>query len=550
MEKVRHTTVHHLIRTLILLLLVTTLAAPAGAVTPSAQGTVWQYDALVVGVPFEDVGSTRDAGIVQVIHGAASGLTAAHHEVKYQNLTGVEDKSEIEDYFGYTVAGGDFNGDGYPDLAVGVPREDVQVRIGFVDQTIQDAGAVHVFYGTASGLDGPNKLWTRADFVSPLFMRADERFGHALAVGDFNGDGYDDLAVGIPFGDVNLLTDAGAVRVIYGSANGLRAQGSQFLNQADYFPDTVAEAEDRFGWSVTAGDFDGDGYDDLAIGVPLEDTGDGADVGIVNVIYGSRTGLAAGRTGTWSQARLPVVRPQPGDQFGLTLTSGDYNGDGYDDLVVGVPLEDIGTTTDAGVINLIFGSNRGLQATAAQTWYQGFSSVPGMYEQDDLFGLALASGDFNGDGYEDLAVGAPYEDLGSATDAGAVIVFYGSATGPRAAGSQLWHQNISDIIGVAENTDFFGASLAGGDFNGDGYDDLAIGAPGESIYNTGVAGVVHVLYGGSAGLRAAGNQLWDQKGLPGVGPEYYDQFGKTLAVLKAPSAVHSIYLPAAWKAWR
>ncbi len=538
---------------LIWLLLSLTLLVVLGfflAETPTAAGgAVWQYDALVVGVPFEDVGSTRDAGIVQVIHGSTSGLTTAHHEIKHQDIAGVEDESETEDRFGYAVAGGDFNGDGYPDLAVGVPREDVRVRIGFIDKTVEDAGAVHVFYGTAYGLNGANKVWTRADFVSALSMRTDERFGFSLTVGDFNGDGYDDLAVGIPFGDVNFLMDAGAVRVIYGSANGLRTQGTQFLNQADYFPDTAAEAEDRFGWAVTAGDFDGDGYDDLAIGVPLEDTPEGMDVGIVNVIYGSRTGLAAGRTQTWGQARLAAAVAEPDDQFGYALSSGDYNGDGYADLAVGVPLEDVGTVVDAGAVNIIYGSSRGLRAIAAATWTQGYSSVPDTPERDDLFGFALASGDFNGNGYDDLAIGVPYEDVDSVRDAGAVFVLYGSRSGGLSAGgSQIWHQNSSGIIGVSEPTDFFGFRVASGDFNGDGYDDLAVSAPSETIYNTRSAGVVHVIYGRPIGLHAQGNQLWDQKGLPGVSPENDDQFGWALAVLKAargPARRH--YFPFVWK---
>ncbi len=517
-------------------------------VSPSmAGGPVWQYDALVIGVPLEDVTGARDAGIVQVIHGSTSGLVTTDHEIKYQDLAGVEDESEIEDRFGYAVAGGDFNGDGYPDLAVGVPWEDVRVQLGFIYQTVQDAGAVHVFYGTASGLNGANTVWTRADFVSAVSMRADERFGTSLTVGDFNGDGYDDLAVGIPHSDVNLLTDAGAVRIIYGSAGGLRTSGSQYLNQADYFPNAAAEAGDRFGWAVAAGDFDGDGYDDLAIGVPFEDTPQGTDVGIVNVIYGSRTGLTSGRTQAWWQGRDDInALAEAGDIFGYALSTGDFNGDGYDDLAVGVPWEDIGSTSNAGAVNVIYGSTRGLSAQGHQSWYQGLGAVQDAAEKNDAFGRSLTSGDFNGDGYDDLAVGVPYEDVGAVQDAGAVAVIYGHASGLRDTGNQLWHQGSPGIVGVVEAGDWFGFTLTSGDFNGDGYADLGIGVPSEDIDDQQDAGGVNVIYGAAGGLRATGNQGWDQKRLPGVAAEPLDRFGYALAVLKATPRYN--YFPLIWKA--
>ena len=134
---------------------------------------------------------------------------------------------------------------------------------------------------------------------------------------------------------------------------------------------------------------------------------------------------------------------------------------------------------------------------------------------------AAVRADFNGDGTADLAIGAPGEN-----SSGVVHVLYGAASGLTAAGSQLWSQDSPGIAGVAEPGDSFGSSLAGGDFNGDGRADLAIGASGENSF----AGVVHVLYGSVSGLTAAGSQLWSQDS-PGVAglAESFDDFGAALA---------------------
>ncbi|HYI37575.1 MAG TPA: hypothetical protein VEX39_13250, partial [Thermoleophilaceae bacterium] len=119
-------------------------------------------------------------------------------------------------------------------------------------------------------------------------------------------------------------------------------------------------------------------------------------------------------------------------------------------------------------------------------------------------------GDFNGDGFGDLAVGAAREDVGAVADAGVVHVIYGSAAGLSATGSQYWNQNSAGIADAVEAGDGFGSTLTTGDFNGDGRDDLAIGAPAEGVGAFGATGVVHVLYGSAAGLTATGSQYWNQ----------------------------------------
>jgi hypothetical protein len=157
-----------------------------------------------------------------------------------------------------------------------------------------------------------------------------------------------------------------------------------------------------------------------------------------------------------------------------------------------------------------------LSARSNQIWHQDSLDILGIAEEDDEFGSILAWGDFNGDGYADLAVGIPDEAIGSVNYAGAVNVLYGSESGLSATGNQFWHQNSPDIQDTADGADHFGAALAAGDFNGDGHADLAVGVPYEAIGTVWEAGAVNILYGSDAtGLIAAGNQLWHQD-RPGV----------------------------------
>src|SRR5439155_14715742 len=142
-------------------------------------------------------------------------------------------------------------------------------------------------------------------------------------------------------------------------------------------------------------------------------------------------------------------------------------------------------------------------------------------------GFAAAVGDFNADGFSALAVGVPFESIGSTASAGAVAILYGSlAAGLTSDGNQFWSQDSPGVLDQAEAGDQFGSSVAVGDFNGDGFADLAVGVPGEDDHR----GAVNVLYGSAAGLSSAGNQFWNQDS-PGVlGTKAADDnFGSALA---------------------
>lgn len=434
--------------------------------------------------------------------------------------------AESGDRFGYAVAHGDFNDDGFEDLAVGVADEGITNTPA---PPIARAGAVDVIYGTVYGLRPTNRqLWRQGGGGIGDAAEAGDRFGRSLAVGDFNKDGYDDLAIGVPYEDLGNVVDAGAVHVLYGSPTGLSTTSvaDQFWHQNKAgIPDRV-EAHDLFGYTLTAADFNADGYDDLAVG--SWENGPG----IAHVIYGSNNGLSAQTVPAqrWYQGGHGLGDvPEPSDWFGLSLAAADFNNDGYADLAIGTAHEN----NDSGIVQVVHGSPIGLSATVIpdQLWAQGRRGMPGVAESSDLFGTALAAGDFNRDGYGDLAIGVPGQTVNGMEDAGEVNVLYGSPLGLSTTAvrpAQVWRQGVW-VADAAERSDSFGSSLTAGDFDGDGFADLAIAAPLEDIGVIADAGAVNVLYGSGSGLSIASNQFWHQntenvKGIAGGG----DAFGWAL----------------------
>jgi FG-GAP repeat len=383
---------------------------------------------LGVGAPWEDVGSTHDAGAVSVLYGSPSGLTTSGGRL----FTQVGGAAEGGDGFGSALAAGDFNHDGFADLAMGAPYEDVGSTI--------DAGAVSVLYGSAAGLTSSGgQLFTQVGSA----VESGDTFGYALAAGDFNHNGFADLAAGAPSDEIG-----GAVSVLQGSAGGLTSSGGQLFRQVG----GLVEGGDNFGFALAAGDFNHNGFTDLAAGAPFETVGSATfSAGAVSVLNGSPSGLSGSGGRLFTQVGGLVER---GDLFGWSLGAGDFNHDGSADLAAGAPWEAVGSLAQAGAVSVLYGSATGLTASGGRL----FTQVGGAVEGYDHFGSQLAVGDFNTDGFAELAAAAPTESFGSAGGAGAVSVLPGSAAGLTSSGGRLFTQDSPGVPDVAEGSDSFGGT--------------------------------------------------------------------------------------------
>jgi hypothetical protein len=417
--------------------------------------------------------------------------------------------------------GPDFNGDGYSDLAV--PGSD------YDSDSDYPYWVVNVILGSPKGLTAKrNQLWSQLDFPDHASPR------HSLsstAAGDFDGDGFTDLALGtFPTGPDVLPLD-GAVRILYGSPAGLQRTRSQyFTSKSPGLPRVEEPEDDSFGTSLVAANFGRTQQADLAIGAKYRRSG-----GQVTVLYGSASGLTAQDSQLWSQATPGVPGVQrPNDEFGTSLAAGRFAGSSYADLAVGVP-QDGGKRggEGPGAVNIIYGSSNGLTARGSQLWSQRSRGIKGKPADGEQFGSDLAAGHFAGRDTADLAVG-----VRAGTDAGeyrgAVNVLYGSSKGLSARGDQLWTPRSKGLAGKRYLDTFFGEALTVGNFGrdhrGGTFDDLAVRASTDYEKNGtgGSLGVVLVIYGSSRGLAVKGSQAWrwDKAGVKGNPSE--DSFGDTL----------------------
>lgn len=312
-----------------------------------------------------------------------------------------------------------------------------------------------------------------------------QAFGRAMAAGDFNGDRRADLALGAPL-EGSTATGAGWVGVGYGGGS---------------FPGTVyqeagTEQDGEWGSSFTTADWNDDGIDDLAIGYPLRDF----TAGNSGAIW-----LWDGAAGGFGRLTRPVgPRADVGAHLGETLAKGDFNADGVPDLAVAAPDTVLEGQQAAGRVWILPGQAGSGPVTTGQIIVdRSDEEVPEAPTARERLGAALAMGDFNGDGVTDLAIGGPGGSAAAVAQAGSVLLAFGSTRDPmtgdgRYLGVVEIHRDLPEIAGDAERGGLFGASLVVADFDGDAYDDLAIGSPGATVNGVRGAGDLVILFGGAA----------------------------------------------------
>jgi hypothetical protein len=468
-------------------------------------------------------------GAVHVLFGAPQGgFTNAgsqyfdHTTPGMPNDDGSPDPHREINDFGHALASGDFDHDGFADLAIG----------GVHDR-------FRILYGGPSGLTTTRARMIRLADVAPAAdvpgegIDGENLFGYAFTVGDFNGDGVDDLVTGAPRAGGRPWY--GGIAVFRGRPDGLNPGAAQWIpGNAPGMP--VSVETDGFGRVLAAADFNKDGRDDLAVGFDRDHFGGVYFAGSVVILPGAADGLriAAAQMFYQDTPGMPDAA-EYGDGFGHALAAGDVTGDGYADLVVNAEREGFSSNTPnrGGSLTVLRGSSVGLTVTGVQYWTQRTPGVPGSDDPSAFFGSKLAFGDFDHDGRGDVAVASPQENVGGVEGAGAITIFRGSAQGLTITGIRRLAWTTSGMPASAASPSFYLGDSLRTVRQPNGAASLVVGGWNAWVSGLQQAGMVMLIRGtprtaeAPGGITVDGLRTWSAADLP-VGPEAFARFGMTL----------------------
>ena len=434
-------------------------------------------------------------GEVYVVHGKAAAFGAT---VSASTLNGTDGFALLGvsggDQAGASVDGiGDINGDGFGDLIIGAP---IAESVG------TNRGETYVVFGTStafgatvdlSTLDGTNGFRLNGIADTDLSGRA------VGGAGDINGDGLEDIIIGADYADPSGVL-SGEAYIVFGSTATFAASFDlSSLDGTNGLTVTGVTANDLLGKAVSgAGDVNDDGYGDFLVAAPTADP-NGTDSGAVAVVFGAATSASSITASSLDGTNGFVINGvAAGDRLGTSVAdAGDINGDGFADIIVGAHLSDT-NGTDAGAAYIVFGKASGFSAILDLSTLDGANglTINGIAAGDYAGRAVAGAGDVNGDGFDDVLIGAPKASP-NGTDSGEVYIIFGAASG---LGSVFELSNLDGINGLTlagiAADDFTGVSVEGaGDVNGDGFDDMIIGAYRADVGGITQAGVSHTVFG-------------------------------------------------------
>ncbi|MBN1217463.1 MAG: FG-GAP repeat protein [Anaerolineae bacterium] len=473
-----------------------------GEVTGSADFNRDGIDDLLIGVSGQDYNGSF-SGAAYMILGSATLPSTIDLTVTRPNLSIYG--ATAGDALGHSVTGGDINGDGFMDMIVGA---DCYGAVDIDDCDVSgDQGIVYVVLGHDGGLFSTPITMDLA-ITSPAltivgYYSTTERLGRAVTSGDINDDGWDDIIMGAYFASPGGRNEAGAVYVILGdsSITSTTPTTIELDNQTPALTILGNAANDRLGRSIAVGDFDGDDVDDIIVSAYRADlSAPGFNKGETYIFYGSTSFTTTSPFTvdlSTASADVTIGGVDNDDESGFYVGGGDLNNDNYDDIVIGAYIADGygNVVNQAGEVYVIYGD--GSLGASLSLATDSDVIIYGAAAGDRL-GRSLVSGDVNGDNYDDLIIGADMADPGGRNNTGVTYVIFGSdeisstilLSDTTTADIRIFGENSGDQAGRASST---------GDVNGDGQEDILVGALfADNGSLLGDAGATYVVYGGTS----------------------------------------------------